>query len=139
MPLTIELDPKLEAVIREQAARAGLEPDTFIREALEERVRQGESPGGTPPALLSPAEADLLQKINQGLPPEVWERYHQLVAERRAETLTPSEHTELIRLSDQIELANVRRLEHLVELARLRQVSLDALMDQLGIKAPGYA
>jgi hypothetical protein len=102
-------------------------------------VRQAESPGGTPPALLSPAEADLLQKINQGLPPEVWERYHQLVAKRRAETLTPSEHTELIRLSDQIELANARRLEHLVELARLRQISLDTLMDQLVIKAPGYA
>src|SRR5204862_264103 len=85
---------------RSGAARAGQDADTFIRNALEERVRRGESPSGASPLRLSAVEADLLQKINQGLPPEVWERYHELVGKRRAETLTPDEYTDLIGLSD---------------------------------------
>jgi hypothetical protein len=138
MTLTIDLPPELEAQLREEAARAGLDADTFIRNTLEERVRQVRNYTTAPPHL-SRAEAELLQRINVGLPPAVWQRYHELVAKRRAETLTPEEHTVLITLSDQIEAANARRIEHLVELARLRQTSLEALMDQLGIIAPGYA
>jgi len=41
-------------------------------------------------------EAKLLQKINQGLPPDVQQRYDKLTAKRRAETLTPEEHQELL-------------------------------------------
>jgi hypothetical protein len=138
MTLTIDLPPQLEAQLREEAARAGLDAETFIRNMLEERVRQAGHPAALPPHL-SGMESDLLQKINQGLPSDVWQRYHQLVAKRRAETLTPEEQEELIALSDQIEMMNVRRIEHLAELAHLRQTSLEALMEQLGIKAPEYA
>lgn len=83
-------------------------------------------------------ETTLLQKINQGLPLATWQRYHELVAKRRAETPTPEEHAGLIALSNQIEEAHARRMEYLVELARLRQISLEALMEQLGIKTPEY-
>lgn len=130
MTLTIDLPPQLEAQIREEAARAGLDADPFIRNALEERVHQARDAMDAP-THLSQAETDLLQKINEGLPGEMWRRYHGLVAQRRAETLTPEQHAELISLSDQIEAANVRRIEHLIELARLRQTTLEALMDQL--------
>jgi wyosine [tRNA(Phe)-imidazoG37] synthetase (radical SAM superfamily) len=88
---------------------------------------------------LSSHETELLREINRGLSQEDWQRYHELVAKRRAETLTPEEQTALIALTDQIEEANVRRIERLIELARLRNTSLEALMDKLGITAPAYA
>lgn len=138
MTLIIDLPAELEAQLREEAERAGLETGAFVRTLLEERVQRASVTRGAT-SQLEPTEADLLQKINQGLPPQLWQRYHELIDRRRAETLTPEEQTELIGLSDQIEAANARRIRHLIELARLRQVSLEVLMDQLVIKPPGYA
>jgi hypothetical protein len=84
------------------------------------------------------AEAELLRQINTGWAAERWQRYHALVAQRRAGCLTPEEHRELIALTDERELAHAQRLGHLIELAKLRQTTLDAVMEQLGIQAPGY-
>jgi hypothetical protein len=138
MTLKIDLPPELEAQIREEAARAGLDAGTFIRNMLAERVRHAPKTAEAPKPRPR-TEADLLQRINEGLPQLLGQRYHELVARRRAETLTPEEQVELIGLSDQIEAANARRIEYLIDLARLRKTSLEALMSQLGIKAPGYA
>jgi len=52
--------------------------------------------------------------------------------------LTSQEQAELIALSDQMEEINVQRMENVIQLARLRQTSVDALMDDLGIKSPLY-
>jgi hypothetical protein len=80
-------------------------------------------------------ETELLLEINQGLPGDVARRYRELIAKRRAETLTPREHEELMRLTDQAENLEAERLTHLAELARLRHTSLTALMEELGIQA----
>jgi hypothetical protein len=37
-----------------------------------------------------------------------------------------------------MEELNVQRMERLVQLARLRNTSVQALMDELGIKSPPY-
>jgi hypothetical protein len=87
---------------------------------------------------LSADETPLLQAINQGIPAALHERYEALVARRREGTLTPEEHAELRSLTDEVEAADVRRVEHLDKLARLRGVSLEAVMDSLGIRAPDY-
>ncbi|MDZ7364135.1 MAG: hypothetical protein ONB46_25985 [candidate division KSB1 bacterium] len=84
-------------------------------------------------------ETELLQKINQGLPPEVRKRYAELNAKLREETIAPEEHQELLQLVDRIELADAERLQHLIELARIRNVSVDTLMDQLEIRRPAHA
>lgn len=84
-------------------------------------------------------EAGLLQKIDQGLSPEVQQRYDELTAKRRAETLTPEEHQELLALIDRIEQAGAKRVQALTELAQLRNVSVTTLMAQLGIRPPAYA
>jgi len=81
----------------------------------------------------------LLEKINQGLPPDVQHRYDELTAKRRAETLTPGEHQELLTLIDRIERADAERAQRLSELAWLRKVSVTTLMDALGIRSPDYA
>src|SRR5437764_8496203 len=83
MTLIIDLPPELEAQLREEAERAGLETDAYVRGLLEERVRHARTSGDGPPQI-DRTEADLLQKINQGLPPQLWQRYHELVARRRA-------------------------------------------------------
>lgn len=84
-------------------------------------------------------EAGLLQKINQGLPPDVQQRYDELTAKRRAETLTPEEHQELLALIDHIERADAERVQALTELAQLRNVSVTTLMAELVIRPPAYA
>ncbi len=94
----------------------------------------------TPSCRASPTadEATLLREINRGLPAETWRHYGELKEKRRAENLTPAEQAELIALSDRIEETNVRRMENVIQLARLRQISVDALMSDLGIKSPLY-
>jgi len=84
-------------------------------------------------------EAELLQKINQGLPIEVRKRYAELNDRLHEETITPEEHEELLQLVDRVELADAERLRHLIELARIRNVSVDTLMSQLDIHRPAYA
>ena len=132
MTVTIDLEPELEARLRAEAARQGLDPGAFVRSALEERLRRSRV---NEPARLPATESELLQKINLGLSQETWHRYHELTGKRGAETLTPAEHAELLALTHVIEEANARRIGHLVELARLRGVSPDRLMLELGISA----
>jgi hypothetical protein len=87
-------------------------------------------------ANLPQREIELLAKINRGLPAEIQKRYDFLQSKLRAETITTEEHEELITMIDTVEQAGVDRLQALVELAQLRQISLDALMNQLGIQPP---
>jgi len=85
---------------------------------------------------LSKQESTLLQKINRGLPSTVQRRYDELQAKLQAETISADEHQELLKLIDEAELADATRLQALLELAQLRQVSLDEVMNQLGIRSP---
>ena len=88
---------------------------------------------------LPQAEAKLLLKINRGLSPEIQKRYDDLIAKRRAESLAPDEYDELLRLTDQVENLEARRIEYLAELAHLCQTSLTKLMENLDIRPPAYA
>jgi len=84
------------------------------------------------------AESDLLRRINQGLPKEIQKKYNVLLEKRRAEELTPEEHKELLRLSDQVEKLEAQRVEYLAEMAGLRQTNMSDLMNSLGIQSPAY-
>ena len=88
--------------------------------------------------VLSEAESELLMKINQGVPADLQHRYDELISKRRAATLTPDEYDELLLLTDRVEQVDVERLECLIELARLRNTSLTALMQKLGINPPAH-
>ena len=84
-------------------------------------------------------KTELLLKINQGLPFDTQKRYDELVAKRKAETLAPDEHQELLGVIEQIEKSDAERIKHLADLARLRGTILTALMKDLGIHPPVYA
>ena len=135
MTLTIDMTPQLESKLRAEAAKQGLDASEYVLNALREHLRYPQR-HDTPH--LTQGESEWLQQINIGLPEETWQRYHKLIAKRRAETLTPDEQATLIKISDQIEKLNVNRVKHLVELARLRKVLLSTLMQRLGIETPPY-
>ena len=84
-------------------------------------------------------ETELLQQINCGLPADIRQRYNALNAKLHDETITPQEHEELLTLIDRIELADAERMQRLVALAQIRGVSVDTLMEQLGIRRTTYA
>ncbi len=85
---------------------------------------------------LSADESMLLARINQGLPSDLRERMVLLRARRESDSITAVEYEELTRLTDHAEELHAERMAALVELARLRGISLTALMDQLGIHFP---
>jgi pantothenate kinase len=73
-------------------------------------------------------------EIMPALPELALKRFRRLVKRRRQAKLTPEELEELCGLSDQFEVIEARRVEKLIELARLRSVTLPELMRQLGIR-----
>ena len=83
---------------------------------------------------LSAAETRLLLKINQDLPAPARQRMNALIDKRQASRISPAELEELIQLTDQAEEIGVERLKCLIELAALRNLTLNELMQQLGIK-----
>lgn len=87
---------------------------------------------------LSGAETSLLARINQGLPSNLQERIATLRTKREDGSISDSEYEELTHLTDQSEELHAERMAALVELAKLRGITLPALMDQLGIKFPEH-
>jgi hypothetical protein len=131
--LTIEVTPELENQLRQAAARAGVAPDEYVLKVLQQDLRQA-SGQSMNLRRLSSNEATLLQKINQSLSQIEWQRYRELLTKRDRELLTAQEQREIIALSDQIEEANVRRVQSLVELAEIRQTPVSTLIHELGIR-----
>ncbi len=138
MTLTIELKPALAARIHLAAARAGVGTADFIQATLEKNLPREPARKTKLPPCLSAAETELLLKINRGFDEQTWERYDELKAKRRAESLTAQAHAELVALTNQQEALNLERVQALAELARLRKVGLREVMQQLGINPPPY-
>lgn len=87
---------------------------------------------------VSKQEAEVLEKINEGLAQETQQRYNELVAKRQAEMLTDAEYQELLALIDSIEQADAERVQALTKLAQLRNMSVKVLMETLKIRTPAY-
>jgi hypothetical protein len=129
MTLTLDLNPELERQLRNEAAARGLTLEELVLKDLQARAAQN-----TNPARLNPEETNLMQTITEGLPEDFWTRYRHLIKLREQESLTDLEHAELIACSDQVEHLTASRTGALVELARLRGLSVQTLRDQLGLQ-----
>ena len=77
--------------------------------------------------------------MNEGLPADRQKRYARLIQKRQAESLTPTEHAELLSLTEEVEAVNTKRIARLIESAQLRGVSLTALIADLGLDKSNYA
>ena len=120
--IQIETDQLLQAAL--QMPRPEME--NFVARLFTLKAKQ-EAPG------LPQREKELLQQINQGLSPAQARRRKTLATKRHAHTITETELQELLALNDEAERLNVERVKHLVELAALRNVTLDEVMEQLGL------
>jgi hypothetical protein len=78
----------------------------------------------------------LMQKIDRPLPPVIQERYNNLRVKLQSQDLTLAEQKELLDLADTIEQFDAERLQNLLALAQLRQVTLPQLLQQLNISTP---
>ena len=85
---------------------------------------------------LPSTESELLARINEGLPDALRDRYGELIARRDQALLDSDERAELLRLGAEVEEREGDRVAALAELARIRGVSLSALMNLPGISAP---
>ena len=127
----VNADVSAEQLVRAAAQLPFIEWERFLSRVCALRPPHAER-------VLSHEESALLMKINQGVPAETQRRYDALLAKRRANSLNPEEYEELLRLTDEIEQFDATRITYLVELARLRDMPLPVLMNELGI-APTYA
>ena len=107
-------------------------------DTVENRVRVVKAKRKAALALTSEEKRRIAAIVHE-VPEESRARYAALVQKQREAALQEEAQEELVRLSDWIELVEVKRLEYLAELATKRGVSLLTLMDTLGIKSPSYA
>ncbi|MBX2892847.1 MAG: hypothetical protein KF734_18105 [Saprospiraceae bacterium] len=80
---------------------------------------------------LETKEAELLKKINRKSLSEAQQKRFDYLTQ--SETRTEAEQQELLALIEIVEQFDAERVEHLAELARLRNVPVLTLMQQLGI------
>ncbi len=129
MSLVLQINPSLENRVRQNALRKGVDLSQFIVQVLELNFPEEKPKYKT----LSKREVLLLQKIESAITVETWERYHILRAKRQEETINPTESAEYTAINRQIETANVKRLASLIELSKIRKITLEELMNQLGL------
>jgi hypothetical protein len=123
--ITIELDSATEQRLQERSRREGRKTEEVAAHLLAASLEFS--------APSEMTEAQLLEQINQGWKAEEWERYHALVALRKAERLTDEEYQELCALTNAREIAHANRLRFVMELARRRHMTLEDVMKQLGM------
>lgn len=83
-------------------------------------------------------EAALLQRINHTLPEDLKARMHVLMAKQEIEELSETEYTELASLTDRLEVLHADRMAALATLAQRRGMTVDDVMQQLGIHFPDH-
>ncbi|MDO8366985.1 MAG: hypothetical protein Q7T20_09325 [Saprospiraceae bacterium] len=86
---------------------------------------------------LSQRESELYLKINAGYPTDLRKEYERLSAKKENNSITNKELQELVLLTEQFELLDSERLQHLLELAQLRHIPLEKLLENLGQPAHG--
>lgn len=101
--------------------------ERFVQKANALRKKQ-------PHHKVSRKEAELIFKINTVFPSDKRESYNRLYAKSREATLPETEHQELLKLNDEFEILNTKRIKYIGELAKIRQQTLEEVINDLKIK-----
>jgi hypothetical protein len=83
---------------------------------------------------LTSEEQGKIERLYAELTPEYWQRRHLLEDRQRAGEIGADEHTELLRLIEEGEAWNVRRLRFFFELARKYNRPSDYYLDTLNLR-----
>ena len=114
--IQIALPDERYDAIASLAAEQGLSPESLAELWLKERQ-----------------ETELVRLVKQTWPSNLHKRYRYLIGRRQKEQLTEAEYHELLQLNDQVEAFDAKRLEHMVALARIRQISLEEILTEFKI------
>lgn len=113
-------------------AAAGLTPPELEQFATEVVALRDQRAGR--PTILS--EDELIQLVRTAYSEDLRQRYHELNAKRRDGSMTSEEHSEFLRLTDEVENRTADRVWALGQLALRRNQTLEAIMHDLGITPP---
>jgi hypothetical protein len=115
--------------IYDSAANLGNQDfDLFFRKLTILNAHRNNAP------IVKSEESELLLKINSGFPAQKWERLQYLDWKMESSGLNEKESAESLKLAVSYENYTVDRLQLLIKLAKLRKVTLEEIMQQLGIK-----
>jgi hypothetical protein len=129
MSITIAIPPKLEQRLRDEATRKGLSVEEYIAQML---IASQPDAGLT--GMGDMTEDQLLQRVQLNIPQNDLEEYYRLAALGKAERLNAEEHEKLLVLTNRIETAHADRMRYVLALARLRGVSPEEMVVELGIQ-----
>jgi hypothetical protein len=132
MSLTIQLPVTTEHYLRENANRLGISLEGYISQLLTETSISTFSKKKKK----SVTEIELLQNIQLDIQADDLREYNRLKNLFKLGEITEQERESLIQLNDLVEIAHAKRMQYVLLLAKLRQVPLDKLMIDLGIKQP---
>ena len=129
MSLTIELPISVERALRKQAEQQGVALESYISDLLSSIPTDNftEQPKES-------TEIQLLEKIQLNVAPQDLEEYNRLSALFKSGQITEAEHEKLLALNDVIEIAHAERIKYVIELANLRNQSLEDVVLELGLK-----
>ena len=84
-------------------------------------------------------ETQLIAKFNEfNLSPEKEKLYRNLLKKFRAERIAPEENKTLVELTEELETLGVERLKCLIEIAKMRNSTIDEVIKDLNIKPRNY-
>ena len=135
MPLSVKVPPDIEKRVRRQAADQGVDPQGLDVETLRRLFRPQRAVKNH---VLDAVETKLFERINTVRPTETRRRYDELVKKRRGNRISKAEYAELLRLTDEVEVAHAARITAVVELSQYRGVDFDELLDELGLRTPRH-
>ena len=130
MSLTIQLPTTTEHYLRENATREGMPLERYIAQLLTET------------SILMTAkkkkksltEDELLKHIELDIQTDDLQEYYRLTELFKSGKITEQEREILVQLSNLVEIAHAKRMAYVLQLSKLRKVSLEKLMADLGIK-----
>jgi len=128
MPLTLKLQPELEAWLRQEARREGITPEAMAARHLEARWAMRMQTSS-----LAPDEHELLNRIQDGFSESFLQRFGELRRRLTHAALSEAERQEFLRLNKEVEAKNAQRMRDLEQIAQLRGSTVAEVMEQLRI------
>jgi hypothetical protein len=130
MSLTIQLPLTTEHYLRENATREGMPLERYISQLLTATSVSSSAKNKKKPL----TEKELLKHIQLDVQIDDLQAYVRLKEIFKLGKLTEQERETLIQLNDLIEIAHAKRMGYVLQLAKLRNISLEKAMVDLGIK-----
>jgi hypothetical protein len=129
MSLIIQIPLTTEHYLRESATREGMPLERYISQLL---TATSISKRAKKKKTLT--ENELLKHSQLDVQTDDLAEYHRLKKLLKLEKITEEEREILIQLNDLIEIAHAKRMGYVLQLAQLRNITLENAMKDLGIK-----